>query len=270
MIKDKAAGILPYMLIASGIAAVLVPYASSLEAARSASEAVSATSAGEEPDGESIAEAMRYNEALASGDMSGCVPYSRQLDADGDGTMAVLEVPRIRAMLPVFHGSSDQVLAAGVGHVEGTALPVGGTGTRCVLAGHTGDGLRVFDDIRLLEEGDRFIIWSAGQPFEYEVFSKETVLPEEASMLAPLPGEDICTLVTCTPYGVNSHRLLVNGRRCAYSPADSSVPADAGVYVNARTAPYAICAVVAASALVTSVLWRRKHRSAGAARKRVI
>lgn len=128
--------------------------------------------------------------------------------------MARIRVPNVGIDLPVYHGTSTSVLSHGVGHLYGTALPVGGEGTRAVLTGHTGLAtLTMFDNLTKMREGDVFTVEVMGEVLAYRVRDIATVLPHEIEYLRPEPGMDLLTLVTCTPYGVNSHRLLVTGER---------------------------------------------------------
>lgn len=152
----------------------------------------------------------------------------------------------------------------GVGHLEGTTLPVGTAGGRCVLAGHSGmPNARMFDDIHLLEEGDRFVVWTLGTPLAYEVCDIQVVTPEHSELLLPEEGEDLVTLVTCTPYRVNTHRLLVTGRRCAYVD-NEEVVAPVEVYVNQRTGPLliglALVVLVAVAGIVRAAARRHAAR----------
>ena len=163
-------------------------------------------------------EAEQYNQELAAagGGMTaeGRKDYERQLDLDGSGIMGYLEIPKISVCLPVYHGTEDEVLARGAGHLEGSSLPVGGGGTHTVLTGHRGlPSAKLFTDLDQLREGDTFRIMTLGDTLEYEVTGIRTVLPEETKDLRILEGKDLATLVTCTPYGVNTHRLLVTGER---------------------------------------------------------
>lgn len=163
-------------------------------------------------------EAEQYNQELAAagGGMSaeGRKDYERQLDLDGSGIMGYLEIPKISVCLPVYHGTEDEALARGAGHLEGSSLPVGGGGTHTVLTGHRGlPSAKLFTDLDQLREGDTFRIMTLGDTLEYEVTGIRTVLPEETKDLRILEGKDLATLVTCTPYGVNTHRLLVTGER---------------------------------------------------------
>lgn len=162
-------------------------------------------------------EAEQYNQELAAaGGMTaeGRKDYERQLDLDGSGIMGYLEIPKISVCLPVYHGTEDEALARGAGHLEGSSLPVGGGGTHTVLTGHRGlPSAKLFTDLDQLREGDTFRIMTLGDTLEYEVTGIRTVLPEETKDLRIQEGEDLATLVTCTPYGVNTHRLLVTGER---------------------------------------------------------
>lgn len=145
-------------------------------------------------------------------DSPGYRDYLSQLDVDA--VMARLRVPTVGIDLPVQHGTSAQTLASGIGHLYGTALPVGGEGTHAVLTGHTGlTTMTMFDNLTHIEEGDLVLVDVAGETLAYEVSSIRTVLPQEIRAVAPRAGEDLLTLVTCTPYGVNTHRLLVTGER---------------------------------------------------------
>ncbi len=140
--------------------------------------------------------------------------YETLLDTDGSGVMGYLEIPKISVSLPIYHGTSDEVLAKGVGHMEGSSLPIGGENTHGILSGHRGlPSAKLFTDLDQLEVGDFFTIHVLNQTLEYQIAEIRTVLPEEAELLQIRQGLDLMTLVTCTPYGVNTHRLLVTGKR---------------------------------------------------------
>jgi len=140
--------------------------------------------------------------------------YWNLLDLDGTGVMGYIVIDKIDLTLPVYHGTDEAVLAAGVGHLQGSSLPVGGESTHAVLSAHTGlPSAEYFTDIDQLVEGDTFELHIFGEVLTYEVDQILTVLPDELDALAIVPGEDYVTLVTCTPYGVNTHRLLVRGTR---------------------------------------------------------
>jgi len=132
----------------------------------------------------------------------------------GNGIMGYIQIPKIHVELSIYHGVSDAVLQKGVGHMPDSAFPIGGPGNHTVLTGHTGlPSAELFTDLTELQEGDQFFITALGQTLAYEVDQIVVVLPHEVEELVPERGRDYCTLVTCTPYGINSHRLLVRGER---------------------------------------------------------
>ena len=140
--------------------------------------------------------------------------YDALLNIGGDGVMGYIEIPSIDVHLPIYHGTDDAVLQIAVGHLEWTSLPVGGESTHCVLSGHRGlPSARLFTDLDQLKEGDYFMLNILDETLTYEVDQIRIVEPEEVEELTIIEGRDLCTLVTCTPYGVNSHRLLVRGHR---------------------------------------------------------
>lgn len=142
--------------------------------------------------------------------------YEKTLDVTGTGIMAYIEIPSINVSLPVYHGVSESILQVAVGHLEWTSLPVGGESTHCVLSGHRGlPSAKLFTNLDKLAVGDVFMLNTLGETFTYQVSQIHIVEPEDTSTLNIVAGEDLCTLVTCTPYGVNSHRLLVTGKRIA-------------------------------------------------------
>lgn len=142
--------------------------------------------------------------------------YRGLLNPNGDGIMGVIEIPKIGVRLPIYHSTDDYGLERGAGHMEGTALPVGGAGTHCGIAGHRAlPNARLFTDLDRLGRGDLIYITVLNQLLVYQVDQISVVLPHELDYMAVEQGADLLTLVTCTPYGVNSHRLLVRGRRVA-------------------------------------------------------
>ena len=155
-------------------------------------------------------------------------PYDRVLDPNGDGLMGSIEIPKIKAKLAIYHGLSKTVLEKGVGHVEGTSLPIGGKSTHAVLAAHRGlPNAKLFTDLDQMKVGDHFLLHVLDETLCYEVDKISVVKPEETSALAVEEGEDLVTLLTCTPYGVNTERLLVRGHRVPYEEqkvADEKTP----------------------------------------------
>ena len=146
--------------------------------------------------------------------------YESLLNLRDDGMMGYIEIPKIKALLPIYHGTSEEVLQSGVGHMEDTSLPVGGESTHAVLSGHRGlTTARLFTDLDQMEEGDVFYIKVLHETLAYQVDQILTVLPSETEALQVTAGADQVTLVTCTPYMINTHRLLVRGERIPYEEA---------------------------------------------------
>lgn len=223
--NSRISWVLPVAGLVAGLA--LLTYFP-LAAMRSAShqdeavQAVDASMAHVDPETEErlLAQAQAYNERLAGNPVDAfaeeLLPYGQQLSPDGhDTAFGYVTIPDIGLCMPMYHGTDDAALSAGIGHLEGTSLPIGGASTHAVLTAHSGlEGMRAFDDIRKLEPGDVFGVKVLGDMRCYRVVGSQTVLPDQAQSLAIAPGEDLCTLLTCTPYGVNTHRLLVRGERC--------------------------------------------------------
>ena len=140
--------------------------------------------------------------------------YNSCLNIGNNGVMGYIEIPKADIHLPIYHGVNESVLQVGAGHIEGSSLPVGGKGTHCIISGHRGlPSAVLFTDLDKLQIGDTFILNVLDETLTYEINQIQTVEPEQVDSLAIDPEKDLCTLVTCTPYGVNSHRLLVTGTR---------------------------------------------------------
>ena len=168
-------------------------------------------------------DAMEYNRSLPTGSdqpiLSGShrESYPSLLDVNGSGILGYIEIPSIQCSLPICHGVDPDVLKTAVGHMEGTSLPTGGETTHCVLSAHRGlPSAKLFTDLDQVEKGDLFMLQVLDKTLTYEVDQILIVEPHELDALAIIEGEDLCTLVTCTPYGVNSHRLLVRGHRIEF------------------------------------------------------
>lgn len=154
--------------------------------------------------------------------------YDSLLNFDGTGNMGYINIPKINVELPIYHGTSDSVLQTSIGHLEETSLPVGGESTHTVLSGHRGlPSAKLFTDLDQLQEGDTFTLNILNQTLTYEVDQIRIVEPTDLSDLQIVDGKDYCTLVTCTPYGINTHRLLVRGHRIANQNGEAEVIADA-------------------------------------------
>ncbi len=189
-------------------------------------------------------------------------PYADLVNTDGSGLMGYLNIPKIDVNLPIYHGTTSEVLAGGVGHLQPTSLPVGGAGTHSVLSAHTGvAGRKLFTDLDQLTEGDTFYIHVLGQVLAYRVEDIRVVLPDDVSSLSIDPASDKVTLVTCTPYGVNDHRLLVTGVRTAYNEEEASASSDMSVTSTNWFMDY-LRAVLIWIAVIIAVLLvrRRRHR----------
>lgn len=193
--------------------------------------------------------------------------YNSLLDVTGNGMMGYVEIPKIRVTLPVYHGTRDAVLQVAIGHLAGTSLPVGGAATHCSVSGHRGlPSARLFTDIDSLVKGDLFTMTVLDRVMTYEVDQVRIVLPTELNDLAIDPEQDYVTLVTCTPYGINSHRLLVRGHR---TKGDLDVVLAEAV----RIEPGTIAVVLAIPILIAVVIWvfvvtnhrARRQRTADAA-----
>lgn len=147
--------------------------------------------------------------------------YMNCLNLTGDGMMGIVEIPKIAIKLPIYHGTSDEVLQQAAGHLEGSSLPIGGKNSHAVISAHRGlPSAALFTDLDKLAEGDHFLIHVLDDTLCYEVDQISVVEPEQTDSLAVEDGEDLATLLTCTPYGVNSHRLLVRGHRVPYNPEE--------------------------------------------------
>lgn len=150
--------------------------------------------------------------------------YDNQLNLGGDGIMGYVEIPLIKVNLPIYHGTDSETLDAGIGHLLGTSLPVGGNSTHTVLTAHSGmANQKLFSDLDKLKKGDVFYLRVLDENLAYQVEEINTVLPHESELLEIAEGEDYCTLVTCTPFGINTHRLLVRGTRIPYEEAEEIV-----------------------------------------------
>ena len=152
--------------------------------------------------------------------------YDHLLNVDNSGVMGYIEIPAINVLLPIYHGTDEKVMQIGIGHLEWSSLPVGGVGSHCVLTGHRGlPSARLFTDLDKIAEGDIFSLRVLNEFLFYEVDLISIVEPHQTDNLLIQPGFDLCTLVTCTPYGVNTHRLLVRGHRVT-DPARISITLD--------------------------------------------
>ena len=236
----------------TGLGVLLYPAVSDYVNKKNASRAIAAyeQSVGEMEEAgytQNLLDAASYNEYIASfASLGGATtmeeeredsPYEELLNVSGTGMMGSIRIPCIKVECPIYHGTSEAVLQVAVGHYQGSSLPIGGESTHAILTGHRGlPSARLFTDLDRLEEGDIFYIKVLGDILEYQIDQIQTVLPEEVDSLGVVLGEDYVTLVTCTPYGINSHRMLIRGTRIPYdggyeeevamkpAPIDTDVP----------------------------------------------
>ena len=198
-----------------------------------------------------ISAAEEYNRSLAETgidwDMSEeqRKTYKSLLDLDDSGVMGYIDVPKINVKLPIYHGTSPEVLQVSIGHLEQTSLPVGGGSSHCVLSGHRGlPRAELFSQLDKMVEGDTFTLSVLNETYTYKVDRIRVVEPKNMTELKIMPGEDLCTLVTCTPYGVNSHRLLVRGHRIENLQGNAKAVADAMQLDPVFVAPFLMIPLV--------------------------
>lgn len=268
MKKNRIATIALVLIFAAGLALLLYPTVSDLWNSFHQSRVITEyTHQVEETDEETYerlwAEAERYNQELMDDPdrftMTDAdkAEYEQLLSIDGDGVMGYVEVPKINCSLPVYHGTDEAALQVAIGHLEGSSLPTGGKGTHCVLSGHRGlPSARLFTDLDEMTEGDIFLLKVLDRTMTYEVDQILTVDPYDLDALAIDPDQDYCTLVTCTPYGINTHRLLVRGHRIPNLPEESVQQ----VAVNEQTVLIASAAALAVSAVVIVVVLLARAR----------
>lgn len=211
--------------------------------------------------------AQDYNRSLAQRETAFALTdeqkatYESLLDVSGLGVMGYIEIPGIDCSLPIYHGTEESVLQVAVGHLEWSSLPVGGEGTHCVLSGHRGlPSAKLFTNLDKLAVGDTFLLRVLDEVLTYEVDQILIVEPEQVDALGIVPGEDYCTLVTCTPYGINTHRLLVRGHRVENTPeaARMHVTADATQFDPLLVAPVLAIPVLLLLLMILLVPKRRR------------
>lgn len=185
--------------------------------------------------------------------------YNETFKVSKSGIMAYIEIPKLNTTLPIYHGTDETVLQVAIGHIPGTSFPIGGKGSHAVVSGHRGlPSARLFTDIDHLVEGDIFLIQVLDETLTYQVDQILTVLPQEVSALRVDPNQDYVTLTTCTPYGINTHRLLVRGHRVANLKGDVRVVSEASQVETLLVAPViAVCIFIV---MLLSVMFYRKCR----------
>ena len=272
--------ILPILVILAGLLVLLYPTISNYLVEKNASRAVASydeatVDLDQEEREQMLADAHAYNDALAASSGVGTpaseggepaqvgetLAYEDLLNLNGNGMMGYLIIPKMNVELPIYHTVEERVLQVGVGHMESSSLPVGGESTHAALSGHRGlPSAKLFTDLDQMEVGDQFYIKVLGETLAYEVHEVETVLPTETESLAIQRGQDLVTLITCTPYGINSHRLLVHAHRIPYEPQMEEAIEQVGGFINIPLPYLALMVALAALAVFLVVLKVRSNR----------
>lgn len=243
-IKENSLTILLVLAIFVGLSLVLYPtvsdYWNSFHQSRAVASYLQDVEDLENSEKEKLLEEARvYNKSLSQNTTPSLnlsslnqMTYDEALKVTKSGIMAYVEIPKLNVTLPIYHGTDDSVLRVAIGHIPGTSLPIGGEGTHAVISGHRGlASAKLFTDVDQLVKGDTFMIQVLDETLTYEVDQILTVLPQDVSALRINPNEDYVTLVTCTPYGVNTHRLLVRGHRITNAEKEVRVVSEASQVV---------------------------------------
>lgn len=282
--KRRIFDVIRILILLVALSVLLYPTVSNYLYEKNSSRAVSlyddkAKALSEAEQQEMLQKAAAYNQKLAESSMAITDPFSGTedlseeyrtlLNVEDNGMMGYIRIPKIDVELPIYHGTSEPVLQVGAGHISTTSLPVGGASTHAVLTGHRGlPSKRLFTDLDQIVEGDIFYLKVLNETLAYKVDQILTVLPHETEALQIAEGEDYVTLVTCTPYGVNTHRLLIRGHRIPYVEAVAAVPdeIDHGLKI-----PFEVLVLLIALLIlvIIFIIWRilahRKARAAGGA-----
>ena len=191
--------------------------------------------------------------------------YMSILNINGDGIMGYIQIPSINVKLPIFHTTNEDILQIGVGHLEGSSLPVGGPNTHSVLSAHRGlPSATLFTDLDRVKIGEDFFIIIMDEYYAYEVDSINVVEPDDTSLLAVEKDQDLCTLITCTPYGVNTQRLMVRGHRVEYTPellADAKTPTFGAVSLHTNYLLWVIVGLLTVAAFILILYLYDRHHS---------
>lgn len=275
--KNKLSTILLTLAFLAGLSLLLYPTVSDYWNSIHASKAVADYSdevnrLTEAQYDEILAAAKAYNQSLLSREDGFSLTdgqkeqYESLLDVGGVGIIGYIEIPNINLSLPIYHGTEDSVLQIGVGHLEWSSLPVGGESTHCVLSGHRGlPSAKLFTNLDQLVEGDTFVLRVLDEVLTYQVDQIRIVEPDDTDALQIEEGKDLCTLVTCTPYGINTHRLLVRGHRIENQSQDESirVTSDAIRIEPLIVAPVVALPILLILLLVLMVSGNKKKSSGG-------
>ena len=275
-LKRRLLTIAPPILLLAGILVLLYPvFATQYNNYRQETIASQFSAVAQDAGPDAVAENLRradeYNATAAESPIldpwldaqrPDTAPYQEYLSQlNLNDVMATIKIPAINVNLPIYHGTESATLDKGIGHLFGTALPVGGDSTHTVLTGHTGLGTAtMFDQLTSLKEGDVFYIEVPGRHLKYQVTDIRVVLPNETETLNKVEGKDLATLITCTPYGINTHRLLVTGERVPMD--DDAVAAEAAQVKGSVMKPWmiAVLASVAVILAIAAVIWLRSRK----------
>lgn len=267
-IKKNLSSIILVLIFIIGLSLLLYPsfsdYWNSFHQSRAiASYAQSVTTIDDDQYEKMWAQAQEYNTTLAKKQNRWVLSeeeyeeYESLLNIGGTGIIGYIEIPNIKVSLPIYHGVDEAVLQIAVGHIEGSSLPVGGEGTHCVISGHRGlPSAKLFTNLDEMEEGDLFMMRVLDETLTYEVDQIRIVEPEDLSALEIEEGKDLCTLVTCTPYGINSHRLLVRGHRVENMESANSIRVTADAM---QIDPVMVAPVIAVPILLILLIWLLVH-----------
>lgn len=270
--KKRLTTILAVLVFITGLSLLLYPtvsnYFNSLHQSKVVSHYSDALEKMDEAQKQAaIDAAVQYNALLVSNDARFTPSeeetrlYNSLLNPDGTGMMGYITIPEIRCKLAIYHSVDDSVLQVGVGHLEGSSLPVGGSSTHCVISGHRGlPSARLFTDIDRLEKGDLFYLHVYGKVLAYEVDKISVVEPEDYGLLEIEEGKDLCTLLTCTPYGINTQRLMVRGHRVVDSLYDESNITSDAARVDTLVVASCVGVVLLLVGFIVSKIWRLRGR----------
>lgn len=270
--KKRLTTILAVLVFITGLSLLLYPtvsnYFNSLHQSKVVSHYSDALEKMDEAQKQAaIDAAVQYNALLVSNDARFTPSeeetrlYNSLLNPDGTGMMGYITIPEIRCKLAIYHSVDDSVLQVGVGHLEGASLPVGGSSTHCVISGHRGlPSARLFTDIDRLEKGDLFYLHVYGKVLAYEVDKISVVEPEDYGPLEIEEGKDLCTLLTCTPYGINTQRLMVRGHRVVDRLYDESNITSDAARVDTLVVASCVGVVFLLVGFIVSKIWRLRGR----------
>ena len=270
--KKKLPTILLVFVFLTGVALILYPtfadWWNSFHQSRAVASYMDSVSALDtERYEEILAEADAYNQKLAETGVIWTLDeeqekeYNDQLNVNDSGIMGYIDIPKINITLPIYHGIDEAVLQVAIGHIAGSSLPVGGENTHCIVSGHRGlPSARLFTDLDKLVDGDTFTMTVLNRTVTYQVDQIRIVEPTDLSDLLIEEGKDYCTLVTCTPYGINTHRLLVRGHRVANAQGDAPVIADAMQIETIYIAPFLAVPILILLVIGMFILTGRQQR----------